>query len=299
MVKLYRREGGRKLKIFFDQKEADRLTESFVTVSGISISLFDCNLNLLSHHGQDVCGFCRKMRENPEFTRRCTCSNENAFRQAEALRATYLYQCHAGLTEMVTPVINRDMVIGYLMIGQFIPAERKEQAWENVQHCCREFASFLPEREVFDREVRALTQKEIQAWTDILQAYTSYLWVNRCLLPKVEESFERIRQDVREHIQEPLSAHSIGKRLHIPKNRMYETVKRNTGLTLSEYIRSVRMELARELLLHTDLSITEIAEKTGIPDYSYFTKLFRQYTGKTPSAFHKGLTSQKKGEDLA
>lgn len=297
MVKLYRREGGRELKIFFDQKEADRLTESFATVSGISISLFDCNLNLLSHYGQEVCGFCRHMREDPEFTRRCTCSNENAFRQAGARRATYLYQCHAGLTEMVVPVISRDMAIGYLMIGQFIPAETKEQSWENVQRCCQDFASRLPGRELFYQEVRALTQKEIQAWTDILRAYTSYLWVNRCLLPKAEESFERIRQDIQEHMQEPLSAQSIGGRLHIPKNRMYETVKRNTGLTLSEYIRSVRMELARELLLHTDLSITEVAEKTGIPDYSYFTKLFRQYTGKTPSAFRKGLTSQKKGEE--
>lgn len=282
------------MKIFFDQKEADRLTESFVTVSGISISLFDCNLNLLSHYGREVCEFCRQMREDPEFTRRCTCSNENAFHQAGILRKPYRYQCHAGLTEMVTPVINRDMVIGYFMIGQFIPAEAQEQAWENVCLCCRDFSSRLPERELFYQEVKALTQKEIQAWTDILQAYTSYLWVNRCLLPKAEESFECIRQDIREHIEEPLSAQSIGQRLHIPKNRMYETVKRNTGLTLSEYIRSVRMELARELLLNTDLTIAEIAEKTGVPDFSYFTKLFRQYTEKTPSTFRKELIAQKK-----
>ncbi len=54
-----------------------------------------------------------------------------------------------------------------------------------------------------------------------------------------------------------------------------------------EYIAKRRIQAAKELLSHTDLSIEDIAEQTGFCSGSYFCKLFRRYEGITPTQFRK------------
>ncbi len=54
-----------------------------------------------------------------------------------------------------------------------------------------------------------------------------------------------------------------------------------------EYIAKRRIQAAKELLSHTDLSVEDIAEQTGFCSGSYFCKLFRRYEGITPTQFRK------------
>jgi two-component system response regulator YesN len=61
--------------------------------------------------------------------------------------------------------------------------------------------------------------------------------------------------------------------------------KKETGRTFVEFLYEIRMEQAKKLLKNTLLKIYEIAERTGINDAQYFSKLFKKYTGQTPSEF--------------
>ena len=54
-----------------------------------------------------------------------------------------------------------------------------------------------------------------------------------------------------------------------------------------EHIKDLRIEKAKNLLKSTDKSITEIAALCGIPDYNYFTKVFKSETNETPSKYRK------------
>ena len=49
----------------------------------------------------------------------------------------------------------------------------------------------------------------------------------------------------------------------------------------------IRIRNAKELLLSTNEQVGEIARKVGIPDYNYFTKIFRKMTGQTPTQYRK------------
>jgi AraC-like DNA-binding protein len=57
--------------------------------------------------------------------------------------------------------------------------------------------------------------------------------------------------------------------------------------TFVEYLNYIRMELAMELLVTTDLSITEIASSCGFDNFSYFIRRFKSLTGSTPSNYRK------------
>lgn len=54
---------------------------------------------------------------------------------------------------------------------------------------------------------------------------------------------------------------------------------KETGMTFSNYLKKVRMEKAKELILNTDMKIYEVAYSVGYPDQKYFSKVFKEYTG--------------------
>ncbi len=60
---------------------------------------------------------------------------------------------------------------------------------------------------------------------------------------------------------------------------------KETGMTFSAYVRKIRMEKAKELLLTTDMKIYEVAVAVGYPEQKYFSKVFKEYTGVSAKQF--------------
>ena len=63
--------------------------------------------------------------------------------------------------------------------------------------------------------------------------------------------------------------------------------KEKTGMTFSNYLFELRMKEAESLILRTDLTSYEIAEKVGISDPHYFSSCFKKYTGMSVSEYKK------------
>lgn len=61
-----------------------------------------------------------------------------------------------------------------------------------------------------------------------------------------------------------------------------------TGNTPADYIRKIRLRNAHQLLKTTNLSVSEIAEKSGFQSVGHFRKSFKNEFNKTPSETQKG-----------
>ena len=64
-------------------------------------------------------------------------------------------------------------------------------------------------------------------------------------------------------------------------------------LNFGEYIRKIRIDKAIDLIQNSNYSLTKIAYLTGFSDQSHFTRIFKQHTGKNPSAYRKELKKSK------
>ena len=53
-------------------------------------------------------------------------------------------------------------------------------------------------------------------------------------------------------------------------------------MTILQYMTNLRIEKAKELLLHTDMKMYEISVEVGYNDYTYFSQIFKRNTGETP-----------------
>jgi len=71
--------------------------------------------------------------------------------------------------------------------------------------------------------------------------------------------------------------------LNISRAQLHRKLKSLTGLSTSHYIRSLRLEIARELLETTESNVSEVAFKVGFSSAAYFSKVFKEQFGYTPS----------------
>lgn len=63
--------------------------------------------------------------------------------------------------------------------------------------------------------------------------------------------------------------------------------KKETGMTVGQFITIRRIQLASDLLIQSGMQIQEIALYLGFQDTSYFSRVFRKETGMTPQAFRR------------
>ena len=67
--------------------------------------------------------------------------------------------------------------------------------------------------------------------------------------------------------------------------RFHHVFKDYTGMTPKEYINNIRISRAKELLVNTDMTMSEIAERTGFYDQNYFSRMFKKHTGSCPKNY--------------
>ena len=92
---------------------------------------------------------------------------------------------------------------------------------------------------------------------------------------------------VRQHLAEPLNLHTVAAVVGMNASYFSARFKKETGQTLTEYILQERMRLAMNLLLTTRLQIQTIAQYCGFLDVNYFSRLFRQSVGTSPTEYRR------------
>lgn len=113
---------------------------------------------------------------------------------------------------------------------------------------------------------------------------------------------ERIRymlSYIHHHYGEKISLEDIAGSAAISEREALRTFKASLNKTPIDYLTDYRMSKARELLMNTEIPITEIALETGFSDSSYFGKLFRKYYQITPTEYRKDRQKRQPVPDSA
>ncbi len=92
-------------------------------------------------------------------------------------------------------------------------------------------------------------------------------------------------QFIQEHYDKELTLEQIAKSALISKSECLRCFRQTIGISPMHYIRQLKMQKAAELLKSTSLKISEIAERCGFSDLSYFSKTFRIEHGCTPKEY--------------
>lgn len=94
---------------------------------------------------------------------------------------------------------------------------------------------------------------------------------------------------VEHHFREWQALAPYAKHLGVTVNHLNDVIHDETGHSAGEIIRQRRLLDAKRLLLHSDLSVSEIGYQTGFQDPSYFSRFFRREAGQTPAEFREAI----------
>nr|WP_246059710.1 helix-turn-helix domain-containing protein [Paenibacillus lautus] len=90
---------------------------------------------------------------------------------------------------------------------------------------------------------------------------------------------------IHEHLGQSLSLQQVAKHVHMNPNYFSEMFKKETGQNYIEFVTQAKLRKAMHLLRETPAKISEIANEIGYEDIKYFNRLFKKWTGQTPSEY--------------
>lgn len=98
---------------------------------------------------------------------------------------------------------------------------------------------------------------------------------------------ERSKAYIHEHIGQEISRNDIASFVGFSPEYLSSFFKKETGKTLSEFIKAERIAFAKRLLKQTNLPISMISDNVGFDSLSYFSSVFRSVVGCTPREYRQ------------
>lgn len=126
-------------------------------------------------------------------------------------------------------------------------------------------------------KVMKLVQKNIDLLSQVFSGNSSTM----------HREVEIVKQYIYAHFGEELSADRLGELVYLAPSYLSSVFKKETGQNLSKFVKTVRMEKARQMLAGSMQKIVDISTACGYPNVSYFCSSFREYFGISPQKFRE------------
>ena len=178
-----------------------------------------------------------------------------------------------GLTEYKYDLVSVEGIIRYMM--------REEQMSGTMMDVIH--AEFLRavERAVSIHECSMAMENAIQSYGTMNQKRDSR---------EYSSLVQKILLAVDADLKRPLTLQYFSEVLSVNGSYLSNLFRREVGMTITEYVTSRRIEHAKGLLSMSRNPIKTVAKQAGIPDVQYFSRIFKRYTGMTPSQYREKKT---------
>ncbi|KNY25404.1 helix-turn-helix domain-containing protein [Pseudobacteroides cellulosolvens] len=128
------------------------------------------------------------------------------------------------------------------------------------------------------------TQEEINEWIkDITDIVVSYLKEKRDV--KVNRAILRVQEFIRNNYHNDLTLKMASDFVGLSESHLSNIFTKKTGQTFTDYLTSVRIEKAKELLETTNLKVYEVGVSIGYANVEHFSRVFKKFTGLSPNNY--------------
>ena len=194
----------------------------------------------------------------------------------------------------------------FLFPMEFISFQTKDELEDEIffplRNHTREFRPEVTNRNLLEKLIPILhelseekakfgTHRQIQVRIRLLQVVDLLVEYDQ-LEAKTGRASGGLEKEILIYIQdnyhEHISLAELSEHFHLSEKYMSRFFSERFHMTLTQYVNYVRLKYARHLLESTDLSVTEIAMKSGYPNVSYFIRKFSAAVGEPPLRYRNG-----------
>lgn len=238
-------------------------------------------------HLNPYCRFVKTVTENWE-----TCVKKQCQVFEKCNEGEFFGVCHAGVGEYVYPITVNGCTVGFISVGGY-----KGTNEEEVQ---KKAAHFAFKNGIDGKKVAALrdefllsavpSKKDIDTVIHpLLCMLEAYLQKKQTLTDKAGDNtlYTRLLQYVTEHHNTRLTMEELSRKMHCSVSTLSHLFKKESGMSLSDYVKKLRLEEAKWLLRQSEDTIMEISDCLGFCNPAYFSAVFKETYGVSPKTYRK------------
>ena len=275
-----------------DKKKIKELLDQFYNLSFVNIRFisYDRKIrigNSNAAHENFRGYFCSILRQDKLANERCRNCDQDAFKRACSNHQIYIYKCHAGLTEVMVPVMFENRALGYFIMGKLLKGPPTARLWQEVWNKCKDYEINGQELEKAFFKLNVMDDIKIQAAAYFVNMCSKYIYLSKMVSIDELQPIGHIKQYVNDNLEKDISITSLSNYLNISKSHLSHMIKSKMGMNFTQYLHAERVEKAKTILKETNMAIKEISLNTGFKNQNYFNKIFKRLTGFTPKLYRE------------
>lgn len=264
--------------------EISRLLQSITDLTGISVvwknSSGMADENLPENQSFHCTYFCKKIKSRKGLIKKCSYNDcVIVMRRCDEIRIPFLNKCHAGVSELIIPIILNNTLDGAIFFGPFIDDSSKcvhrfaKNEYVQLKHFDQKLADAV--KTIFSELVLFMLESKDK----IVRKQIAEKAGNK----KIQSSLEYINAN----FKKPISASDAARESCLSVSRFIHLFKEECGIGFSEYLTALRIDEAKRMLVETDMKIFNIASYCGYAGQSYFGLVFKKATGMPPASYRR------------
>lgn len=99
------------------------------------------------------------------------------------------------------------------------------------------------------------------------------------------DSIKKATHYIQQNYMNKITLEEVASAVHVSPNYFSKIFKEEAGINFATYLNQVRIEGAKKLLANDDISLVDVAYLAGFEDQSYFSRVFKKYTGLSPKRY--------------
>lgn len=269
---------------FYFSPKIKPIIDSFSSLLNVKITFYSSNMDeWLTGYHTGKSDFCTMLQKELSSRVRCMQQDDQMCRKCKLNKKSYVYNCYAGLTEIVIPVFVDEDNLLYAFVGQF---RTKENLNENIKEELRKKNLDVNEFEKAFLDRPYFSQKQVDNMLLIFQRFCEYIIKTEDLKVKASSLCESIMLYIKDNLSKPVSISDVATFINKSESTITHVLKKETGLSFKEYLIECRInEFEKIVINNPDIAINEASRLVGYDESLYFSRLYKKKRGNPPSAF--------------
>lgn len=245
------------------------------------------------------------------YQRAKECNGLIYYKHVETVFSKYTPEIYDIIKQLITGLNNPDCREAAVRIleNNLIQLEESHLSLMEIQTACIlcliELNDFLQNLQLKDADLH----KRLNRTLHNLLLCNNFSDTNSCMVHYIREIvplinamdtvwfkydiIKEVQLFIQEHYQHNITLNVLAEHFYLHPNYLSRLFKEKSGKNFSDFIMEVRMEKAKELLCSHDNKVLEISSLAGYDNPRYFSKVFKQYTGMTPSEYRESCMNRQ------
>lgn len=267
----------------YDAKKLEKVLSDFSLATKININFVDADFSKSALCNLTHNEYCRAIQETRDGCERCRASDTELMRRCKETKKPETHLCHAGLVDIAVPLFHNETLLGYIILGQM----KTTADFSDAKKLTARLGLDARKMQEYYEKLPIHTDEAVRGVTGIAEILAKYVILEDLLTSSANKDLKTAVAFIERNISERLSIQYISKSINVSKTTLYKIFRENYSCTPSEYINERRVDVAKQLLRKTDLSMEEVSRRVGFSSAAYFTKTFKKYTDTSPLKFKK------------